>query len=115
MPVVAYDIAWTTPFIVGGYYATGSISGTILQVINIGIGILIYMPFVKKLEKKKEAEASIYMKELRDVLIESERNITPLMLTELEGELGSVAKSLVCLLKIFLVGEFCLFSFTLAM
>lgn len=37
------------PFIFSGYYATESISGSFLQILNVAIGTLIYIPFVKLL------------------------------------------------------------------
>ncbi|MTI47554.1 PTS cellobiose transporter subunit IIC [Sporosalibacterium faouarense] len=54
-------IPWTTPPIIGGYLATGgSIMGAILPLINIVIGVLLYVPFVliiDKIEAKKESLA----------------------------------------------------------
>ncbi len=52
---------WTTPPIIGGFLATGSIMGAVLQIINLGLAIAIYMPFVligEKLEGKSKDEAS---------------------------------------------------------
>lgn len=40
-------ITWTTPALISGYLATGSTSGVGLQLINIIIGTLCYIPFVK--------------------------------------------------------------------
>lgn len=37
---------WTTPVLLNGYLATGSLSGTLLQLLNICLGICIYAPFV---------------------------------------------------------------------
>ena len=41
------DVYWTTPILFSGYLATDSIWGSVLQVIIIGVGVLIYLPFVK--------------------------------------------------------------------
>lgn len=44
-------IPWATPPIISGYLSTGgSISGPILQVINIVVSFLIYLPFIKKMD-----------------------------------------------------------------
>lgn len=53
VPVVVHSVPWTTPVIIGGYWATGSISGSILQIINLTVGVLIYIPFVKMNENAK--------------------------------------------------------------
>lgn len=46
---------WTTPPIIGGFLATGSIMGSVLQVINLGFAFAFYVPFIligEKLEQK---------------------------------------------------------------
>jgi len=53
VPKVVALVPWTTPPIIGGYLATGgSIAGSILQLVNIIVGILIYLPFVKILDRQ---------------------------------------------------------------
>lgn len=54
---------WTMPPVLSGFFVTGSIAGSILQIVLIVIDILIYAPFVlsveqgyKKLEEAGEAE-----------------------------------------------------------
>ncbi len=52
---------WTTPPIIGGFLATGSIMGSVLQLINLSLAIVIYMPFVligEKLESKADTDTS---------------------------------------------------------
>ena len=46
VPVTVGSMHWTTPILFGGYAATGSPAGSALQVINLGVGILAYLPFV---------------------------------------------------------------------
>lgn len=45
-------LPWTTPPIISGWLTTGSFRGAVLQAIEIIIGILIYYPFVKVLDRK---------------------------------------------------------------
>lgn len=45
--VTNFSITWTTPALLSGYLATGSISGSLLQLFNIICGVMIYAPFVK--------------------------------------------------------------------
>ena len=44
---------WTMPPIVSGYLATNSISGSILQIFNLILGTLIYLPFVASINRKQ--------------------------------------------------------------
>ncbi|WP_334352786.1 PTS sugar transporter subunit IIC [Companilactobacillus sp. HBUAS56257] len=44
---------WTMPPIISGYLATNSISGSILQIFNLIIGTLIYLPFVSSINNKQ--------------------------------------------------------------
>lgn len=52
-------LPWTTPPILSGFLATNSIMGAVVQIICLIIGVLIFIPFVKILDKtyrKEEAE-----------------------------------------------------------
>jgi len=58
LPVARAVIPWTTPPILSGLFVTGfAWQGPVIQVINLALSILIYIPFVKiadKAEMKKE-------------------------------------------------------------
>lgn len=57
VPKTIAIVHWTVPPIISGFLATGSIMGIALQLVNICIGILFYMPFVMVAEKHaKELE-----------------------------------------------------------
>ena len=60
VPKTVAMIPWTTPPIISGYLVTGgSVMGSLLQIVNLIIGIAIYMPFVlmaEKLDTEKAAE-----------------------------------------------------------
>ncbi|WNC14709.1 PTS cellobiose transporter subunit IIC [Brevibacillus brevis] len=50
-------VPWTTPPIISGYLATGGkISGSVLQLVNFVIALLIYYPFFRLWDKQKLAE-----------------------------------------------------------
>ena len=52
-------VPWTTPPLISGYLATGSISGAIIQLVNLVIGGFIYYPFFKIADRealKEEAK-----------------------------------------------------------
>lgn len=45
-PGASVATEWTTPVLLNGYLATGSLVGSLLQLFNICLGIFIYAPFV---------------------------------------------------------------------
>ena len=51
---------WPTPAIISGFLTVGGISGSIIQIVNLIIGAMIYLPFLRILDKaaKKEEESS---------------------------------------------------------
>jgi EAL domain-containing protein (putative c-di-GMP-specific phosphodiesterase class I) len=51
VPHTIADVHWATPIFFSGYIATGSPAGSILQFVNLSLGVFIYMPFVKLSEK----------------------------------------------------------------
>jgi PTS system cellobiose-specific IIC component len=51
VPKTVAIVHWTMPPIISGFLATGSVMGIVLQLINIAIGIIVYMPFVLVAEK----------------------------------------------------------------
>jgi PTS system cellobiose-specific IIC component len=60
VPKVVALVPWTTPPLIGGYLATGgSIAGSILQLVNIFVGVLIYLPFVRVLDKQATKNAMV--------------------------------------------------------
>ena len=95
VPVPITTVEWTTPVILGGYLATGSVSGAILQVVNIIIGVLIYLPFVRLYDKEKDRDAKRKMDGLVHILRQSETEDKPVELLTLRNSAGYVAKSVV--------------------
>ena len=53
VPVVTQSVEWTIPLFLSGYEATGSIAGSILQLFNVALGVLIYIPFIRRSEKRE--------------------------------------------------------------
>ncbi|MCL1887055.1 MAG: EAL domain-containing protein [Betaproteobacteria bacterium] len=46
VPMTAHDVAWNIPVIINAYLSTGSVNAIVLQLINVLIGVMIYLPFV---------------------------------------------------------------------
>jgi lactose/cellobiose-specific phosphotransferase system IIC component len=57
VPMITSEVAWTTPIILGGYHATGSVAGSILQLVNVVVGVLVYLPFVRMLDRQTVVNA----------------------------------------------------------
>ena len=53
VPYVTRSVEWTVPVIFSGYEATGSVAGSVLQIVNLLIGTLIYFPFIRYSEEKQ--------------------------------------------------------------
>lgn len=58
VPVIGILAPWTTPPIVGAFISTASIMGALVALINVVIGIVIYIPFVMASDKKAALEES---------------------------------------------------------
>lgn len=94
VPVPIRTVEWTTPILLGGYLATGSVSGAILQAANIVIGVLIYLPFVRIHDEQSRRNARSRMKELTELYQQSEDECSPLELLSVYEPLGGVARTL---------------------
>ena len=93
VPAIANEAYWTTPIILGGYTITGSYAGALLQLFNVIAGVLIYMPFVRLLDKSSEAEAKRQFTSFMDYFKANENDPT-VRFTELNNAAGVFAKSL---------------------
>ncbi|MDR2480475.1 MAG: response regulator, partial [Treponema sp.] len=51
LPITTAEVVWTTPALLSGYAASGSIAGSAMQVINLAVSFAIYLPFVRLSEK----------------------------------------------------------------
>lgn len=94
VPLTISQVEWTIPIVLGGYLGTGSIIGSLLQLFNLVIGVLIYRPFIIKYEKQQLVSAQNDYKNLVAIFKEHERNHKEVKLTELPGQNGVFAKAL---------------------
>ncbi len=72
VPMTYETVHWTTPIIISGYVATGSIRGSILQVFLVLIGSIIYLPFIRIYEDKLDLSLKENTKELVKILQRAE-------------------------------------------
>lgn len=52
------SVPWTMPPLISGYLATSSIRGSILQIANLAVSVLIYYPFFRTMDKQFVREES---------------------------------------------------------
>ena len=62
-------VVWSTPVFLSGWLGTGSIRGGILQIVNMVIAVLIWLPFLKVLDKG-------YLKDEQEEIGEDKENKT---------------------------------------
>lgn len=99
VPPVTKAINWSAPIIFSGYLATGSIRGSILQIVCVAIGVAIYFPFLKLHKRVQEAYAKEQLKDLVEELkMLEEENEAPKLLLRTD-RLGLVSRMLLQDLK----------------
>lgn len=54
VPPIVNPVEWTTPMLFSGYMSTGSIVGSLLQVVCVGLAFLVYAPFVRIVRSARE-------------------------------------------------------------
>jgi len=95
VPVTIAPVNWTTPPLLGGWMATGSWRGMMMQVCNILVGVGIYYPFVVLHEQKKEKDVlHAYNRLVKTVLHPEYSNLTKLL--SRNDQVGNMANSLAC-------------------
>lgn len=94
VPLITQDVEWTTPIFISGYKATGSIAGSILQLVNLCAGVAIYAPFVKRYDAEKVKAAKRGYEKLVSKLQESEQTRIPVRLTDNAFPYGWMGKAL---------------------
>lgn len=99
VPMIIRDVEWTTPIILSGYKATGSVCGAILQIVIVVVGVIIYMPFVKMYDKSKMRSEAARMNELTNILKKAENDNEEINILEVPGVPGALAKCLAADIK----------------
>lgn len=94
VPAVVVDVSWTTPPVVGGWVATGSWTGAVLQLVNIALGAVIYLPFLRRYERLADRRARDEYTRLLDTFKEAEVEQREIDLAALPGAMGALAASL---------------------
>ena len=99
VPMVTHSVEWTTPIILGGFRATGSVSGALLQIVLLVIGVLVYFPFVRLLDNHTEQRTIGEYKEFMDFFRKNEQELAGVSLLDRGDIYGDFAKGLCADLK----------------
>lgn len=99
VPVITGHVEWTTPVLIGGYLATGSIAGSLLQLFNIAMGVLIYAPFVRMLDRQTEGEARRSFNDFNDFFKTHEAEYEGVSLLDEQNVYGEFARNLTAELR----------------
>ena len=94
VPVVVNSVEWTTPVLLGGYLATNSVAGLLLQLFLILVGVAIYFPFVKILDRQSERAVQSNFEEFMAYFRENEEELQIVKVSELNSVYGNFAKEL---------------------
>lgn len=105
VPHVVKEVQWTTPFLLSGYQATGSVAGSVLQLVCVVVGMLIYRPFVRLFEEHQEMQMAKKVGLLVEELQRQEETNTIQSLTRRDDALGGVARMLAADLEEAIVGR----------
>lgn len=91
---LSVNISWTTPIFVSGYLLTDSLAGVMLQLFNLVLAVLIYLPFVKlQNDNQSNNEKIIYNNLLNEIILRSGRE--GMKIINRDDEIGGLARSLV--------------------
>jgi lactose/cellobiose-specific phosphotransferase system IIC component len=95
VPHPALFIEWTTPPILSGVIATqGGLAGGVLQVVNLIVGTLIYLPFVKVADAVKAEHQARAMRHLMALACDNQSSVSGKKCLDRDDEVGVLARVL---------------------
>lgn len=100
VPPVTQEISWTTPVLFSGYMATGSIKGSIVQLICIVLGIALYVPFLRMNIRMQENVSKMRLQKLVQELQTLEESNEPPRLLQRTDQVGLISRMLLQDLKL---------------
>ena len=94
--VAAGTVHWTTPPIISGYLLTGSVKGSVVQIIILAVGTAIYAPFVRWSERLRDENERPVLQRCAALITSGDENIHLLSRTD---DVGSMVKNMLPQLK----------------
>lgn len=99
VPCTVSPVEWTSPIFLSGYMATGSIRGSMLQLFNLCIGVMIYIPFIKMSQNRYTYMFKNNIENLTNLVKRYELTGEQPNLLNYSGKIGSISKMLASDLK----------------
>ena len=93
-PLPVYQVDWTTPVVISALIATDSWRGVALQLFNLGLATLMYIPFVGLADRDKIAERRKAFDQLVEIALSNTRGLSGKYCTDRPGTPGALARSL---------------------
>lgn len=94
VPIPFREVEWITPVLISGYVATGSLAGTLLQLVNIGISVLIYLPFLKMYEAWQQHHLQDQLRLVTEYMKKMEHAGRELELTRQRDDIGAISRQI---------------------
>ncbi len=94
VPYTTHAVEWTTPIFLSGYVSTGSVSGSLLQMFNLTVGTLIYVPFIRLSEKVNQSRKIENLNQIYKAFTHFEERGNSAALLSRHDKVGSVARLL---------------------
>ncbi|WP_051286342.1 EAL domain-containing protein [Megalodesulfovibrio gigas] len=94
VPRTAGEAFWTTPALVSGYAATHSLAGVAMQVVNLAVGVSMYLPFVRLADTMQERRGKRVLSALQQAAACCHIGPGGRKCLDLPGEAGRLAKAL---------------------
>ncbi len=98
VPPVTHVVEWSTPVFLSGYLGTGSVTGSVMQTVNLILAVLIYIPFVRLHNRNRMRARISVFKNLGDEVQYIQEQQKKHFLNR-HDETGSLARSLAAEIK----------------
>ncbi|MCC0641348.1 MULTISPECIES: EAL domain-containing protein [unclassified Clostridioides] len=99
VPCTVSAVEWTSPIFLSGYMATDSIRGSLLQLFNLCVGVMIYIPFIKMSQNRYIYMFKNNIENLTNLVKKCELTGEQPNILNHSGKIGSISKMLASDLK----------------
>ncbi|MCC0658135.1 PTS sugar transporter subunit IIC/EAL domain-containing protein [Clostridioides sp. ES-S-0123-01] len=99
VPCTVSAVEWTSPIFLSGYMATDSIRGSLLQLFNLCVGVMIYIPFIKMSQNRYIYMFKNNIENLTNLVKRCELTGEQPNILNHSGKIGSISKMLASDLK----------------
>ena len=99
VPGLITTVPWSTPILISGYIATGSVRGVLLQLFLVATGMAVYYPFIRLNKRVQEVIAHKRLDTLVEALKRCEQETEPPQFLSRIDSLGMISRVLLDDLK----------------